>query len=233
MKEIILDGQLASPPNCPGEFNIAIWDVTDPGSPVAVPGGLLNEETSARNNRSYFRTSIVLDEDREYRLAARVTELRESPVPGFLPPALVTVLGGTSYADPDPCTGTASAAAVVDPAAVPLAIRYSENADAPVSTPEAAAPAAARFLATRPNPSAGPAVVTFELPAPAGVELVVFDVVGRRVRALADERFAAGAHRMSWDGNVENGHAAATGTYFLSLRVDGSVVDTQRLVVVR
>jgi hypothetical protein len=66
-----------------------------------------------------------------------------------------------------------------------------------------------------PNPSAG--LVNFELALPysASVEAGVYDVSGRRIRALLHGTLSAGRHEIAWDGRDESGEAAAAGLYFV------------------
>ncbi len=108
--------------NCGGQsFAMALWDVTDSEAPILVT--TLNGTTSDRNRRSYFRTDILLAAARHYRLVARVSELRETPISGPVIQDNLTILGGLSFDDDDPCTGAAVAAAASDPAHMYLTVR--------------------------------------------------------------------------------------------------------------
>lgn len=72
--------------------------------------------------------------------------------------------------------------------------------------------------ASSPNPFGPSTVVRFSLPtAAAHVSLGVFDVAGRRVRALHDGPVDAGAHERAWDGRNDAGGRVASGTYFVRL----------------
>jgi hypothetical protein len=57
-----------------------------------------------------------------------------------------------------------------------------------------AQPVAFRLDAARPNPFTTAATLAFAVPAPGDVRLEVFDVLGRRVAVLVDERLPAGAY---------------------------------------
>lgn len=83
------------------------------------------------------------------------------------------------------------------------------------------APAAVRLLGASPNPVAGRARLDFELPAPARARLELFDLSGRRVRALADADFPSGRASIAWDGLGEDGARPAAGVYWACLTVDG------------
>jgi hypothetical protein len=72
-------------------------------------------------------------------------------------------------------------------------------------------------LAIGPNPSEGATEVMFALAADAPVDLAVFDLTGRKVRALAHERLPAGPHFAHWDGRSDTGEPAAAGLYLVRL----------------
>jgi minor extracellular serine protease Vpr len=82
-----------------------------------------------------------------------------------------------------------------------------------------------------PNPTSGSMRVDFAVPHEATVDLVLYDMQGRRVATLVDGAVAAGRHLAQWNGLVGD-HAAPAGIYFLRLRVPGTVL-SRRLVITR
>jgi glycosidase len=106
---------------------------------------------------------------------------------------------------------------------------------APQALPADAAQAAARLslAAPVPNPTVRGALLRFELPRAARAALALYDVSGRRVRALRSAELAAGPHLVTWDGRDDAGARVAAGLYFAALDVAGERRLTQRLVVVR
>ncbi len=82
----------------------------------------------------------------------------------------------------------------------------------------------ARFaLRAAPNPTTGPAAITFTLPVAASVDCALYDVSGRRVRAFPAAMLAAGAHRVDWDGRDNRGALVPPGHYVLRLAALGRV----------
>lgn len=73
-----------------------------------------------------------------------------------------------------------------------------------------------------PNPSSGVTLLRFSLPRAAHAELGVFDLAGRRVRALTDATLPAGEHATSWNGRDAGGAPVSAGLYYVRLRVDGA-----------
>jgi FtsP/CotA-like multicopper oxidase with cupredoxin domain len=112
---------------------------------------------------------------------------------------------------------------------------YHLVAPAPPVQPLANLPAtptetATMLLSPQPNPAAAGATFRFSLRAPGAVELGIFSVTGQRVRQLANAKFGAGEHAVSWDGKDDAGRKFASGVYFVNLRADG-VTTTRKLSV--
>ena len=69
---------------------------------------------------------------------------------------------------------------------------------------------------------------------PAEVELVLFDVRGRRVsQPLSRTHYPAGDHLLPWSPSSKDGARLAAGVYYLRLIIDGQPRDTRRIVLVR
>ncbi len=84
-------------------------------------------------------------------------------------------------------------------------------------------------LTAAPNPFSGSTEIGFSLPHGGVVSLGVFDITGRRVRALsARESLAGGSYVRSWDGRLDSGAAAGPGLYVV--RLDSPAGRTARTV---
>ncbi len=92
-------------------------------------------------------------------------------------------------------------------------------------------PSARVALASRPNPAQRAASLHFDLAADETVELTLFDLSGRQVRALAKGSFTSGAHDVTWDGLDDYGHSAAAGVYLARLKGPHTQA-TQHLVLI-
>jgi hypothetical protein len=94
-----------------------------------------------------------------------------------------------------------------------------------------------RFTGAGPNPIAAAGTrFRFAVPVRASAELVVYDVRGRRVRALLRREVPAGEHVVAWDGQDRAGRRVASGHYLARLRVTGPGVQeelTRSVTVVR
>ncbi len=67
------------------------------------------------------------------------------------------------------------------------------------------------------------------------VTLKVFDLLGREVKTLVNDRKAPGMHTVQWDGTDDNGRPVPSGVYFYRLMVSGSpeTVFTRKMVLLR
>ena len=87
--------------------------------------------------------------------------------------------------------------------------------------------------APAPNPFNPRTTLSFTLPRESAVELVLYDVAGRRVRSLArGETFAAGRHEVIWEGLDDHGRQVASGSYLLRM-VAGGEQQVQRLTLLK
>jgi len=89
-----------------------------------------------------------------------------------------------------------------------------------------------RLLRNWPNPFNAATRICFRLAEPGPVSLEIFNAAGQRVRRLAESRYPAGEHTLTWDGCDRFGRQAASGIYFCQLD-DGRVRRTAKMVLVR
>ena len=82
-------------------------------------------------------------------------------------------------------------------------------------------PAKLALRTPEPNPSAGSVTLRYDLPLAGAVELAVYTIQGRRVRALRSGSQAAGQHAMTWDGRDDGGRRAGAGVYYVRLKSAG------------
>ena len=90
----------------------------------------------------------------------------------------------------------------------------------------------ATILAPTPNPFGSSTTLRYVAAKGARAEVVVFDVLGRRVRALFDGFVTAGRHELAWNGRDDSGRRVAAGVYLCRFRM-GDVVQTKRMVLVK
>ena len=95
-------------------------------------------------------------------------------------------------------------------------------------------PSGYRLEQNYPNPFNPTTVISFQLPVSSWVKLAVYDVLGRVVATLVDERVATGAHTVGFDGS-----RLVSGTYFCRLAAapagggSGVFLQTMRMLLVK
>ena len=95
------------------------------------------------------------------------------------------------------------------------------------------AESATYYLASaHPNPFNAETQIAFGLAEAQRAQLVVCDVLGRRVRVIVDADMPAGQHTARWDGMNESGRTVATGVYFCRLQA-GSFRSVKRMLLLR
>ena len=128
VEEVILDGQLDLAVTCGSDTgNLFVWDVTVPATPFLVSNGVVDAVTRIRNDRTYIPVDFTLAPNRVYRIVARVTQLRATPIAGPVVDGVLTTNGGLSFTDTTPCSGANVAGATVDAGNVYLAIRFRDE----------------------------------------------------------------------------------------------------------
>jgi hypothetical protein len=108
-----------------------------------------------------------------------------------------------------------------------LLLAEAAGANPVAAEPPAPLPSGRALDVSGPNPFATSTEVTFALPAPADVRLVVYDVLGREVAILTDGERNAGHHEVRFDAS-----GLAPGVYILRFTADDESV-ARRLTVVR
>jgi hypothetical protein len=103
---------------------------------------------------------------------------------------------------------------------------------AAVNKPDVTLFRASRLKAARPNPFGEQTTIGYNLKKGGNAEVVVYDVLGRRVRDLASGFVRAGNHDVIWDGRDDSGERVAPGAYLYQLRTD-DVVETRKFVVLK
>ncbi len=89
-----------------------------------------------------------------------------------------------------------------------------------------------------PNPFNPTTTIRYDLPEASYVSLVIYDILGRKVRTLFDNREEAGFKNVVWDGKDNFGNGISTGIYIYMLRAwslesDKTYQKTEKMVLLR
>ena len=84
-------------------------------------------------------------------------------------------------------------------------------------------PSGFKLSANYPNPFNPSTSFSFTLPRDARVSVKIYDITGRLIKTLVDNRLhSSGTYQATWDGTSAAGITVASGTYFYSLEHDGT-----------
>jgi hypothetical protein len=88
-------------------------------------------------------------------------------------------------------------------------------------------PASFELNQNHPNPFNPSTIISFSLPRSVEIDLVVYDVLGREIAALAQGRYPAGYHQVSW-----NAADQPSGVYFYRLSA-GDQTSTRKMLLIK
>ena len=83
-----------------------------------------------------------------------------------------------------------------------------------------------------PNPFNPTTKIDFSLPQSEQVTLKIYDITGREMVTLVNQKFNAGKYTAAWHGLDATGHQVASGVYFYKI-VAGNNIQTKRMVLVK
>ena len=83
-----------------------------------------------------------------------------------------------------------------------------------------------------PNPFNQNTVIQYSLPKSSKVELVIYNLLGQKVRTLVDQTQTAGYKIVYWDGKNDEGEEVASGVYFYKLEY-GDYRQTKKMLLLK
>ncbi len=83
-----------------------------------------------------------------------------------------------------------------------------------------------------PNPVVSKTIVKYSIAEPSKVEIVLYDVAGRRIAVLVDEFQKVGYYQVNWDISNVSKNSLPNGIYFYQLKA-GDFIDTHKMVILR
>jgi len=83
-----------------------------------------------------------------------------------------------------------------------------------------------------PNPFNPETKIYFEIPKAHDVSIVIYNMLGQKVRTLVDDNFKAGQHVVNWNGANDYGIRLATGLYFYRIKA-GDFISTKKMMMLK
>ncbi len=84
-----------------------------------------------------------------------------------------------------------------------------------------------------PNPFNPDTTIPFRVDRRGKVELRIFDINGKLIETLINEKMDFGEHRVTWNGKDENGISLPSGVYFYKITVDNEFSEIKRMALVK
>jgi len=83
-----------------------------------------------------------------------------------------------------------------------------------------------------PNPFNPKTTISFQIPNEAHVSLVVYNLLGQKIRTFVDKEMATGNHTRKWDGRNDFGNTVASGIYLYAIKA-GNFFDVKKMVLMQ
>lgn len=93
-------------------------------------------------------------------------------------------------------------------------------------------PAEYELAGNYPNPFNPVTSINYSLPKRSDMQLVIYDVQGKRVRTLVSGEQAAGIHSVEWNGTNDSGEFVSSGIYLYRMTA-GDFVKTERMTLLK
>ena len=97
---------------------------------------------------------------------------------------------------------------------------------------EAIAPARYSLIQNYPNPFNPTTTIEYEIPQRGNVQIVIYDILGRRIKELLNEEKNTGIYFIIWNGKDNNGISVPSGTYFYQI-ISGNNIQTKKMILLK
>ena len=89
------------------------------------------------------------------------------------------------------------------------------------------------LLQAYPNPFNSSTTIGCQLPIDYYVQLTIYDILGKKVRTLINNKEAAGKHTVVWDGKDNFGNVVSSGVYFYQLKMGTDNMKTNKMLFMK
>ncbi|MBN2366274.1 MAG: T9SS C-terminal target domain-containing protein [Calditrichaeota bacterium] len=88
-----------------------------------------------------------------------------------------------------------------------------------------------RLMQNYPNPFNPSTTIQYEIPRAGEVEIRIFDINGRLVKTIKNQKQVAGSYNFLWDGQNDSGNKVASGLYIYSLKFENTITSKKMILV--
>ena len=86
-----------------------------------------------------------------------------------------------------------------------------------------------------PNPSSSTTLIKYESLKPAKVKLSIYDLNGKKIMSIVDEKQSSGSYQFQWSGKSSDGTFVSSGSYIYTLSVtnQNEVVSESKTLILK
>jgi len=81
-----------------------------------------------------------------------------------------------------------------------------------------------------PNPFNPTTTIQFSLPSTQNVKLVIYDILGRRIKTLLNSNLNKGNYKVQWNGKNDFGSSVSSGVYLYTIRADNKMLSGKMIL---
>jgi hypothetical protein len=102
-----------------------------------------------------------------------------------------------------------------------------------IETNKRAHPAFFELDQNYPNPFNPVTTIGYRLSIAGNVKLIIFNLLGEKVRTLVNGYQNTGGYTLKWDGLNDFGDQVTSGVYFYLMQVDGKMIKSRKMILMR
>ncbi len=104
----------------------------------------------------------------------------------------------------------------------------------PIVTPnnDQTSPSAPLTISNYPNPFNPTTTISYFVPKNENVQIGIYNMKGQLVKLMVNETMAIGNHKITWNGDNQDGNKVSSGVYFTKLETGGRIL-THKMVMVK
>jgi hypothetical protein len=115
---------------------------------------------------------------------------------------------------------------------VEVVLKVNQASDVDDWTDDVGRPNSFALFQNQPNPFNPETKIDYYLPNASHVSLIIYNVLGQRVRTLFDDYQEAGTHNLIWDGRSDDGMQLGSGIYFYRMQA-GTFQETKKMTLMK
>ena len=84
-----------------------------------------------------------------------------------------------------------------------------------------------------PNPFNPETTISFSVQNDCHVKIVIYNVLGQKVKTLSDNQFQSGLHKIVWNGTNNKKKKVGSGIYFFRMMIDNKIIQTNKCMLIK